>query len=349
MLHHGGKIRKAALEFNRPVDEWLDLSTGINPLGWKVPAIPAQTWLRLPEDEDELVDAARSYYGSANLLPVAGSQAAIQTLPKLKEQFRVAVLSPTYSEHAHAWGLLDKRQKRSHYASPSKHRVDLVSMRRLEETMELYDVVVVVNPNNPTGKLVKPGRLLEWLERLNISAAALGREKWLVVDEAFMDCTPQFSMLQHVGKSGLIVLRSMGKFFGLAGARVGFVFAWPQLLADLRRTLGPWQIAGPSRLVATQALLDREWQDAAKLQLAEAGGRLRDLLISNSLHPAGGTAIFQFVEIKGSKEIFNHFARQGILVRHFGKPGGVRFGLPGPPEEWRRLEEALKSLQERLA
>ena len=346
MLQHGGKIQQAALKFGMPPEQWLDLSTGINPLGWKVPPIPDSHWLRLPEDEDGLVEAASSYYGVGNLLPVAGSQAAIQVLSRLTENSRVAVLSPTYSEHAHAWGFVYKKQKKRVYYNPPRHRVEAVSLRVLENTIELYDVVIVVNPNNPTGQVLTKERLSDWRKRLAVASQAKGRERWLVVDEAFMDSTPEDSIVSQTGEPGLIVLRSLGKFFGLAGVRVGFMFGWPELLESASQLLGPWQITGPSRLVARQALLDRQWQDETRKQLLLRGERLHDLLGSNGLHSSGGTSLFQWMKVPRSKELFNNFAKHGVLIRHFSNPGGIRFGLPGTEPEWQRLENTLSTISE---
>jgi cobalamin biosynthesis protein CobC len=345
LLKHGGGIQQAALKFGRPYRQWLDLSTGINPLGWRVPKIPPARWLRLPEDGDGLEASAASYYGADNFLAVAGSQAAIQVLSRLTNGFRVAVLSPTYSEHAHAWGLVGKKPEGDFYSSPPRHQVELVSLKLLDKTIEQYDVVIVVNPNNPTGRLLSKKRLLGWWKRLMVSSHILGREKWLIVDEAFMDSSPEGSLITKTGEPGLIVLRSLGKFFGLAGARVGFVFGWPALLKSLHRLLGPWQITGPSRWVAREVLLDKEWQSDARRQLLMQRDRLADLLSGHGLTPAGGTSLFQWVPVVKSKKVRRMFAEQGILVRHFTKPGGIRFGLPGADSEWRRLEKTLLKIQ----
>jgi cobalamin biosynthesis protein CobC len=342
LLNHGGGIQQAALNFGLPPEKWLDLSTGINPVGWSVPQIPADKWLRLPEDEDGLLHSASEYYGSENLLPVAGSQAAIQVLSRLTEQFRVAVLSPTYSEHAHSWGFMGKKHKNPFYSTPPKHQVEQVTLRELERKIELYDAVIVVNPNNPTGTVISKEKIFEWRRRMAVAGKAFGREKWLIVDEAFMDSTPEHSLIGETGKPGLIVLRSLGKFFGLAGARVGFVFGWPQLLDSMRQLLGPWQITGPSRYIAKASLEDVAWQDKTNKQLVTKQKQLQDLLSKYDLTPTGGTTLFQWVKVSRSKELFNSFAKQGILVRRFNDPGGIRFGLPGDPSQWQRLEDVLK-------
>ncbi|MDH0098608.1 aminotransferase class I/II-fold pyridoxal phosphate-dependent enzyme, partial [Pseudomonas sp. GD04158] len=206
MLEHGGRLRAAAQRYGIPLEDWLDLSTGIAPYGWDLPPVPAQAWARLPEINDGLEAAARDYYGAASLLPVAGSQAAIQALPRLRTHSNVGILAPTYAEHAAAW----RREG---------HRITKLSEGSVHRALPQLDVLLVVNPNNPTGRLIEPARLLDWHDEL------AERGGWLVVDEAFIDCTPQHSLAAYSDMPGLIVLRSFGKFFGLAGLRLGFVLA----------------------------------------------------------------------------------------------------------------------------
>ncbi len=326
MLEHGGNLRQAASRYGIPLADWLDLSTGINPEGWPVPEIPAQAWSRLPEESDGLEAAARRYYQTNSLLPVAGSQAAIQTLPRLRTPCRVGVLSPGYSEHAHAW-----RQ--------AGHEVQTIEAAQLSDAVSKLDVLVLIHPNNPTGERFSLQQLLEWRQQLAC------RGGWLLVDEAFMDATPDRSLASHVDKPGLIVLRSLGKFFGLAGARVGFVLAEPLLLERLRALLGPWTVAAPSRRVAGLALADSVWQQRARSRLQGEGERLARLLTNQGLEPDGGCALFQWVRNEEAAEIHDALARQGIWTRLFREPASLRFGLPGVEAEWQRLEKALQHIQ----
>ncbi|MBF0293815.1 MAG: threonine-phosphate decarboxylase [Magnetococcales bacterium] len=322
MLEHGGGVRKAALRFGIPLEAWLDLSTGINPLPRPPKPLPVACWQRLPEDGDGLEEAAAACYGTTRLLPLAGSQAAIQLLPRLRPAGRVAVLHPTYAEHAHAWRM-------------AGHRVERVTPAGLDAASEPHDAVVVVNPNNPTGACLSNDRLLAWHARLQENGG------WLVVDEAFMDATPEASLSPLVGLPGLIVLRSLGKFFGLAGARVGFLLADAPLLEMARERLGPWSVSGPARHVARLALADRPWQEETRRRLHEASSRLATLLDAHHLTPAGGTALFQWVPGPEAACRWERLAEQGILTRRFDDPPGLRFGLPGAPGEWERLALAL--------
>lgn len=322
MLEHGGRLHEAARRYCIPVRDWLDLSTGINPRGWPVPELPPEVWLRLPENDDGLEQAARDYYGGTSLLPVAGSQAAIQALPLLRSACRVGVLSPSYAEHAHSW------QRASHEVVPLAP--DDIP-RRLDE----LDALVITQPNNPTGHAFDPAQLLEWHAHL------APRGGWLVVDEAFVDATPALSLAHHPPRPGLIVLRSLGKFFGLAGARVGFVLAESALLETLRERLGPWSVAHPSRHVARLALEDKAWQAATRARLLQDSTRLAQLLATHGLAAHGGCALFQWVCTPKAAELHEALARRGILIRLFARPASLRFGLPATAAEWERLAQAL--------
>ncbi len=321
-LHHGGKLRLASARYGIPIEDWLDLSTGINPHGWPVPPLPPSAWSRLPEDDDGLEAAARAYYGTELLLPVAGSQAAIQALPRLRPPCRVGVVHPGYAEHMHAW-------------RRAGHEVAAVPVAGLGEAARQVDVLVVINPNNPTADRVPPEILLEW------HACLAARDGWLVVDEAFMDPIPADSVAPHSTRPRLLVLRSLGKFFGLAGARVGFVLAEAALLRGLAEAVGPWPLAGPSRAVASKALVDIVWQSAMRRELPEASARLALLLTTHGLVPTGGCGLFQWVVTDEANALYESLARQGVLTRLFPDPPSLRFGLPGTEPGWRRLEAAL--------
>ncbi len=322
MLEHGGRLREASVRYGIAPGRWLDLSTGINPCGWPVPAVPTAAWSRLPENDDGLAEAAHSYYGARALLPVAGSQAAIQALPYLRTPCRVAVIHPGYAEHAHAW------RRAGHTVTPA-------AAEKLNDTVPRSNVLVLIHPNNPTGARFSPEQLLDWHARL------AARGGWLIVDEAFMDATPEHSLAPCCPRPGLIVLRSLGKFFGLAGARVGFVLAEPELLRRLNEQLGPWTVCGPAREAATLALHDRLWQEAARVRLVQEARWLATLLSRHGLAPGGGTALFQWVQTPYAAHIHGHLARLGILTRLFTEPLGLRFGLPGSETQWQRLAAAL--------
>ena len=328
-IEHGGRLNAAAARYGIALSDWLDLSTGINPNSWPVPVLPARAWNRLPEPDDELIAAAQAYYRAPHILPVAGSQAAIQVLPTLREHSRVGVIAPGYNEHAHAW------RRSGHDVTPLAHA-------QIAAAVETFDVVVLIQPNNPTGLTFTRAQLLQWHAQL---AAKNG---WLIVDEAFMDTTPENSIVEYCARPGLIVLRSLGKFFGLAGARVGFVCAAPELLQRIDAQLGPWTVCGPARLVATRALQDTAWQATTRENLLRDAGRLGQLLTEHGLKPSGGTALFQWIATPQAARVHAALARQGVLTRSFADPASLRFGLPANEAQWQRLQSALVRMPEHI-
>jgi cobalamin biosynthetic protein CobC len=327
MLEHGGKLIAASEQFNIPLEDWLDLSTGINPCGWPVPNVPPKAWQRLPEVDDGLEDAARNYYGAKHLLPVAGSQAIIQLLPQMRKQSKVGILELSYNEHLHAW-------------KKAGHEVVLLTEKNLSERMPEVDVLVLCNPNNPTGLRISPEKLLGWFDLLS------AKNGWLVLDEAFMDATPEMSIAGQTGRPGLIVMRSLGKFFGLAGARVGFVLAWQKLIDELQDELGPWTVTTPSRWLAKTALLDKAWQEKARVQLKASKQKLRELLATHMLVGQGESDLFIWASHSDAKSIANHLGKQALLVRYFENPPSLRFGLPGSEENFAKLDQALAACKE---
>jgi cobalamin biosynthetic protein CobC len=326
MLEHGGGILAAARRYGIPVEQWVDLSTGLNPHGWPVPDIPPQVWQRLPETDDGLEQAAAAYYGSELLLPVAGSQPAIQALPQLRSAGTVGMLAATYAEHPHAW-------------TRHGHQVLRLQPDEIDAALDRLDVLLLCHPNNPTGWRVMPEVLLGWHARL------AARGAWLVVDEAFIDATPQDSLIRHIGMPGLVALRSIGKFFGLAGARAGFVFAWPSLLTQLRELLGPWTVSGPARVAVRGALQDHAWHAAMRERLAAESARLASLLSGYGLKPHGGTALFQWLPHPQALALHTALAERAILTRYFAESASLRFGLPADEAEWTRLSAALQEIR----
>lgn len=322
MLEHGGRLQRAAREYDIPLDQWLDLSTGVSPFVWPVPEIPASVWQRLPEDDDGLVEVASAYYHAPHVLPVAGSQAAIQALPLLRKPSRVGIIAPGYAEHAHAW-------------RSAGHRVTTQAAGALLANTASWDVLVLIHPNNPGGER------FDSQELLHAHAELAARDGWLVIDEAFMDVTPQSSLSRYTHRKGLIILRSAGKFFGLAGARAGFVCAEPALLEALQEKLGPWTLSGPARYALRQALADRSWQAQARIRLLQTSERLIALLTRHGLTPAGGCGLFQWCRRSDALALHRALAERGILTRLFDLPPSLRFGLPPSDAAFERLDMAL--------
>lgn len=324
MLEHGGRLREAAAHYNIPLENWLDLSTGINPEAWPVPPLPASCWQRLPEANDGLEAAAAAYYGNTNLLPVAGSQAAIQVLPTLLPCAVVACLSPLYAEHPQAW-------------QRAGHRLRFLQNAMLPRALSVATpYVLLCNPNNPTAEHHPHDVAVDAAKQLK------KRGGWLIVDEAFMDATPAESLAPLAGTAeapNLIVLRSLGKFFGLAGARVGFVLAAPDILNRLAESIGPWTVSGPAREVARLSLLDTAWQTKMREKLTLAGARLHEIL--QPLGDVKSAHLFATLNNPHTAELHLHLAQRGILTRIFDQQPLLRFGLPGSEPEWQRLSSAL--------
>lgn len=334
--HHGGRLHQAAERWGIELQHWLDLSTGINPVGWPVPPVPDAAWQRLPDPDDGLDAVLHQWSGAAdklNCLPVPGSQAAIMALPALRAPCRVGVPVPGYQEHGYGW----QRQG---------HRVEPVAVETLQGSdgrwLDALDVLVCINPNNPTGQLFSAERLLDWHHRLQ------QRGGWLVVDEAFIEGSDGDSLAPYASRPGLIVLRSLGKFFGLAGLRAGAVIACPDIVRGLADQLGPWAVNGPARYLMARALTDHAWQQATSRRLAQHSDRLHRLLLDAGLPPSGGTRLFRYCQFPGAREVADALASRGILVRVFSQPWALRFGLPGPESDWQRLQRALAQVTKQI-
>lgn len=328
-LSHGGNVLAMAKKYNIAEDQWLDLSTGLNPDGWPVPRVPEHIWQALPQEEDELQAIACEYYGCDYCLPVAGSQAAIQILPQLRNLSNVGIVSPTYAEHEYAW-------------RKAGHNTQSIKLNEVVNKLDKLDVLVVINPNNPTGQKITVATLLSWQQKLS------NKGGWLIVDEAFMDVTPELSLLSVGMRPGLIILRSLGKFFGLAGVRCGFVMTDKELLTLMKEKLGPWSVSGPSRYIAIQALKDTFWHTTMRAELKVKGERLLVLLKAAGFTDVSGTALFQWARHPEAKKIFDLFAQQGILLRLFNENvtgvASLRFGLPKTETQWQRLAGTLNSV-----
>jgi len=324
-LDHGGRLNAAAARYGIDRGDWLDLSTGISPWSWPVPALPESIWRRLPEDDDGLDAISRRWTAApADLacLPVAGSQAAIQVLPRILSARRVGVLVPAYAEHRRCW-------------AEAGHAVYDLEAGQIEARLRELDVLVLVRPNNPDGWVAPIAQVSRW------RAALAARGGLLVVDEAFIEAGPSVSLIDRVASSGLVVLRSFGKFFGLAGLRAGLLIGPPELVAAVTDRLGPWQLSGPARFIMRQALADLAWQHLQKERLKQQSRRLRRLLADCGLPDEGGCWLFRYIRHAQAAAIRDALARQGILVRHFEQPAALRMGLPADDAGLQRLGHAL--------
>jgi cobalamin biosynthetic protein CobC len=365
-LEHGGDISAARRLFPGAPEPFIDLSTGINPYPYPLPHLPSALFERLPQADAlaRLVDAAAKAYGAPSppcVVAAPGTQSLLPLVAALKPAGQVAILGPTYAEHARA-------------AALAGHRV--IETRELHELGDA-DLAIVVNPNNPDGRLLAVADLLALAEKLGRRAGIL------VVDEAFMDVGPHsartdphpahsresgnpallddpgsppawgrtgpFSMTAisaglagDVWRGHIVVLRSFGKFFGLAGVRLGFAIAAEDIAARLRASLGPWAVSGPAIVVGEIALADSAWIETTRVRLAQAAQQLDQILAGAKLEVLGGTALFRLAQTPAAAALYETLGRAGILVRRFSEhPNWLRFGLPADEQAWERLANAL--------
>ncbi|MGY6646860.1 MAG: aminotransferase class I/II-fold pyridoxal phosphate-dependent enzyme [Salinarimonas sp.] len=330
MRDHGGDLDRARAAYGGAAGEWIDLSTGINRVPYPMPTLGPADLCALPQRAalDDLIAAARDAYETrAAILPLAGAQAAIQLVPRLVRDKVTAqgaidarVLSPTYNEHA---GALSGAG---------------IAVREVAEASDLAgaDVAILVNPNNPDGCRHGPAKLLALAEQVGL----------LVVDESFADAEPDLTLIKGFGETApanVLVLRSFGKFYGLAGLRLGFALGASPLIARLEAMAGPWAVSGPAIAAGRIALRDAPWRTRTIARLTEDCARLDALAIACGWGLVGGTALFRTYAIPGGAAAAQDaLARRMIWSRIFPyAPDWLRLGLPGAEGEWRRLEAAL--------
>lgn len=323
---HGGSLERARARFPDAPEPLLDLSTGINPNAYPFSSLPATAWTRLPEQgrQYQLTDAAAWAYGAPSakhVVAAPGTQILLPLVAGLAAPGRARVLGPTYAEHARA-------------AAIAGHTVEEVTDF---DSLFGADLAIVVNPNNPDGLIVPRHRLLDLADDLR------SRSGLLVVDEAFMDVGPvSESLCGEVGQGGIVVLRSFGKFFGLAGVRLGFAIGDPHIASRLESLLGPWAVSGPALEIGIAALGDTVWRDGMVALLETHAAKLDEMLAKADIPVLGGTSLYRYLEFDAAPRFFDHCGRRGIILRAFdGRPRALRLGLPGGNEDWARLDAAL--------
>ena len=341
-LAHGGNITAASRHFGIPEPQWLDLSTGINPFAYPVPqSIPAQVWQRLPYREEQTISAAADYFGcrTEQLLPIPGSQFAVSLLPTLFPGSRVAIPEPGYREHAAAW------QREGHRLHP--YHPGQADRLELQIKQGKLDRVLVINPNNPSCDLISKDQLSYWRRLLEYQGGTL------IIDEAFIDTDPQQSLADECGTPGLILLRSFGKFFGLAGLRLGFILGSGDRINAIRQLRGPWTVNGPALWVAEQALGDRRWQEQTRSKLKQSAEQLfRYLEQRFAGQPVRLSRTDFFVSMvlaaDRAQALYHHFGSHGILVRQLPLDrhnAAIRIGLVPGQQAWNRFTQAIELFQ----
>jgi cobalamin biosynthetic protein CobC len=320
LLGHGGRLGAARTSYPDAPTPWLDLSTGVNPHPYPAPSLASETWSRLPDPESirALEQAAARTFGvddTSWVVAAAGSEALIRLLPRLLPARRIGLSARTYGGHAEAW-----RAAGAEVAA---------------DTDPSTDLRVVVNPNNPDGRTLSPDQVL-----------ALGGP--LIVDEAFAEVVPECSVAALAGAPGherLVVLRSFGKFYGLAGARLGFLIAAPPLAERVRQALGDWPVSGPAIAAGLAAYADTAWAVQSRRSLVDDAARLDALLRAAGFEVLGGTPLFRLARAADAPRRFDRLAQAGVLTRPFPWDETlIRFGLPGQDPDWLRLATALERL-----
>jgi cobalamin biosynthesis protein CobC len=323
--YHGGALEVARAVAPEAPTPWIDLSTGINPYAYPLPDFSPSVWERLPGRQavaDLEAQAAKRYGAKAkDVVAGAGSQALIQILARLAPSGVVGAFAPIYGGHAEA------------FARPGAPVLDATSLDALSNCA----VAIVVNPNNPDGRIASRADLLKLHDRI------APRGGWLLVDEAFADFDGgEESLAPVLPERNALVLRSFGKTFGLGGLRLGFAIASPDIVERLRAALGPWPLSGPAIATGAKALADSEWIAATGARLAKDAARLDRLLIDRSWRIAGGTRLFRLAEKAGADTAFRRLLAAGILTRPFADATDrLRFGIPGQEAHWTRLAAAL--------
>ncbi|WP_426413034.1 threonine-phosphate decarboxylase CobD [Bradyrhizobium ganzhouense] len=319
MREHGGNLDLAQQHFGGRVEDWIDLSTGINRLPYPVGEIPAHHWQALPSrsEIESLHQAAQHAYGtSAPIVAMGGAQAAIQLLPQLATRGRARILAPTYNEYAPV-------------LSAAGWEVEEV---RALDALAGANLAIVVNPNNPDGRRYAPKDLL----------AVLPRVGHLVIDESFVDSVSELSLASEAGRTGLLILRSFGKFYGLAGLRLGFAIGHADDIGKLAAASGPWPVSGAAIAIGWRALRDDTWAKATSARLVRDCARLDDMVQSQGWRLVGGAPLFRLYETPDALAAQEKLARGQIWSRVFAQvPTWLRLGLPGAEAEWTRLAEAL--------
>ena len=321
MPEHGGNLDLAVQRFGGVSRDWIDLSTGVNRKPYPVGELPEAVWGALPSKSalNALHRAAQQAYGTtAPILATNGAQAAIQLLPHLCSRGHARILGPTYNEYAAVF---------------SASRWDVTEVSELED-LAGSDLAILANPNNPDGRHHDPDDLL----------ALLSRVGGLIVDESFADAVPGLSLASQAGRHGLLILRSFGKFYGLAGLRLGFVIGSDADIAALAAMAGPWPVSGPAIAIGERALRDRAWAGATSARLARDAQRLDADVLRLGWTLAGGTPLFRLYETGDARAAQEKLARGKIWSRVFPyHKAWLRLGLPGDEAEWARLSEALKA------
>ena len=312
---HGGGLEAAKRRFGG--ENWIDLSTGVNPHPWPGAASMSFNWQRLPDTQDlvRLEAVAAGYFGvdASQVCAVPGTEIGLRLVGALIGG-PAQHIAPGYRTHG--------------------AMIAGSAAVTWPDTGDRAGHLILANPNNPDGRALAAGAMQDLLER---------RTGWLLVDEAFADADPASSIAASVGDGRrLVVFRSFGKFFGLAGVRLGFVLAPQAIVAALRERLGAWPVSAAAIAIGTAAYADAGWVAAARQRLGEEAAALDAMLARRGHRPVGACPLFRLIEVDDAHALFERLARRAMLTRPFtDQPRWLRLGLPADGSALARLEAAL--------
>lgn len=310
---HGGGLDAAIAIFGGDRSDWLDLSTGINPVSYPIPNIPNYFWQDLPDSaaQEALLTAARDFWGvpkEAEIIAASGVSQLIAMMPSLQPAGTAKIISPTYNEHAAAFRANDW----------------IVGTTG--------DTQVIVHPNNPDGRLCE------------LTPADISKTDLTIIDESFCEVTPNKTLIELSKLPNVVILKGLGKFWGLAGLRLGFAVASPELVQKIRDRIGPWAVSGPAQFVGHQALSDLDWANKTRKTLSKNAAKLDQIMEQNNATIVGGTDLFRLYQVEDAISFQQKLARKNVWSRVFPySTTWLRLGLPGTNAQWKHLLAALET------
>lgn len=341
-VDHGGRIFAIARQLGVAPEALTDFSASINPLGPPpgVRAAVAKAFHRLVHYPDsdctELAAALARHHGCApdNVCVGNGSTELLHLIPRLVAGGRALLIAPTFAEYRHALNRGGWHSDSLVLSGGTGFPLDLV---RVGDALAAgYDLLFLCNPGNPTGRLYPPEEVAALL--------ALCRERGtvLVVDEAFMDFCEAGSAKAAVIASGAgVVVRSMTKFFGFPGLRLGYALAERSLVARLAALRPPWSVGTLAQEAGLAALADAGYAARTLSYVAKERAFLAaELAALQGMRVFPGAANYLLVELpegNTAAAVQERLLPEGILIRECG-------GFTGLGERFSRV--AVRKRQE---
>ncbi len=333
---HGGDVYAAARELGLGVHRLLDFSASINPLGPSPAALRSiadgETWLRHYPDPAcwDLRQALAAHWKQpADAFLIGnGSTELIHLLPRALKIRHLLIVGPTFSEYAAAMSRSGGRvsmmmgDRADGYRPPFGQLMAAIQRdTHARRGRPAVDAVLLCNPNSPTGHASDAGTVGR-LARL-----AARRGLWFVVDETFAEYCAGASILSRTLPARTIVLRSMTKFYGLPGLRVGYGVARPPVIRRIGLQQPPWSVNMLAQRAAVSALRDVRHADRSIRFMNQERPRLvkqLQRLTGCAVYPSA--ANFLLLELPVGRKVAETVAavrRQGILIRDCSQVPGL--------------------------